>query len=89
MNYHKADRKEVLVNKLTSIITEMNSTLDTIFQDFVWFQHDMTTDPPVDGLYADNIEQSMAIMAQMANSIAVAARRAGLLTQDSNILPAG
>jgi hypothetical protein len=77
MNYHKADRKKVLANKLTSIIAEMNSTLENVFRESTCGQRDMTAPQPAHRLYADNIEHSKAIILQMAKSIEIAAQKAG------------
>jgi hypothetical protein len=73
----KADRKKVLVNKLASIITEMNSTLENVFIESPCFQDNMTAVQPADGLYADNIEHSKAIVFWMARSIEIATQKAG------------
>jgi hypothetical protein len=77
MGYMTADSKQARVNNLASIIAEINSTLENVCLNSKWLQY-LTAFQPVDGSYVDNIEQSKAIMAQLANSIKVAARRAGL-----------
>jgi hypothetical protein len=77
MNYYKADRKKVLVNKLTSIIAEMNSTLENVFRESTGGQPDMTAHQPAPDLCADNIEHLKAIIFQITKSIKIATQKAG------------